>query len=387
MVKIVRKVKIDTVPKDARKASLWKGPEQEGVTFSLLSRWLTCRERFRLYALDGLAPAPLFNHRIEYGSMWHVCEEAYASSGPLGWRQRLQIHAGLLAQNYPMDRDAISHWARVCSVQFPLYLEYWEMMTGGKKRAGKDVSLYEEQTFAVPYALPSGRKVILRGKWDSVFTNDDGRTVWLFEHKTKGDVNGRQIQRQLTFDLQTMLYVVALRTYLKNLKGKGGRRHPLSLSRVAGVRYNVVRRPLSGGKGSIVRHKATKNKPEESEESFYGRLEEVIKADMMTEVIGGHVVNPDSTFFMRWDVVLGDEDVVKFRHQCLDPMLENLCGWYDFVTTGRNPYASVMPMNWRHPFGVFNVLDEGGSSDLDEYLATGSEVGLSRVDNLFPELT
>ena len=36
---------------------------------------------------------------------------------------------------------------------------------------------------------------------------------------------------------------------------------------------------------------------------------------------------------------------------------------------------------------VYNVLDEGGSSDLDAYLESGSEAGLQRIENLFPELT
>lgn len=40
----------------------------------------------------------------------------------------------------------------------------------------------------------------------------------------------------------------------------------------------------------------------------------------------------------------------------------------------------VKGVAWSH------VLDEGGSSDLDDYLSTGSEAGLRRVDELYPEL-
>jgi hypothetical protein len=43
--------------------------------------------------------------------------------------------------------------------------------------------------------------------------------------------------------------------------------------------------------------------------------------------------------------------------------------------------------HWQHPFGVYNVLDEGGSSDLDNYLESGTEIGLARTTNLYPELT
>lgn len=367
MVKVIKKVKIDTISPKERKPFLWKGPEEEGITFSLLSRWLTCRERFRLYAGEGVCPADQFNHRIEFGNLWHTCEEALASGGKMPWEDRLLISVQLLMGRYPLDREQIEHWHNVCKMMFPLYVEYWRCKT---EFARPRVPVYEEQTFRVPYLLPSGRKVVLLGKWDSVYSEDDDtplsvakdRTLWLQENKTKSDINEVQIQRQLTFDLQTMLYVVALRTHLKALKGKGGRRHPLTYSRVEGVRYNVVRRS---------RHHPGKK---ESRDDFYGRLKGIIEKE-------------PSTFFLRWDVVVTDEDVQVFRKTCLDPLLENVCGWYDHVTAGRNPYAHVMPMNWRHPFGVYNILDEGGSSDLDEYLATGSTVGLRRIDNLFPELS
>jgi hypothetical protein len=38
------------------------------------------------------------------------------------------------------------------------------------------------------------------------------------------------------------------------------------------------------------------------------------------------------------------------------------------------------------PYGVYSPLLDGGSTDLDEHLLTGSEVGLRRVDKLFKEL-
>jgi hypothetical protein len=54
---------------------LWSGPDGEGpnggITFSLLSRFLVCRERFRLHALEGWRTQDGFNHRLEYGNMWH----------------------------------------------------------------------------------------------------------------------------------------------------------------------------------------------------------------------------------------------------------------------------------------------------------------------------
>jgi len=351
------------------------------VTFSLLSRYLVCPERFRIHAVEGLAPAPEFNHRIEYGSLWHACEEGLAkqpdptNKGMNLWEKSLDSYRDALLKKYPMAREQVAHWWNVCRQQFPRYVTYWRHHPDVKRRK----NLFAERAFAVPYALPSGRVVILRGKWDSVDLIDGA--VYLQENKTKGDVREGQLQRQLTFDLQTMLYVVALFS--------GGE---LGTASLGGVRYNVVRRPLSGGKGSIVRHKGTKNKPEESHAEFYARL-------------GDRIGEEPEYFFMRWRVEVSWGDVKRFREQCLDPILENLCDDYEWwsycaeyrldpfdgnernrVFNSGEPGSGHFPRHYRRPFGVYNVLDEGGSSDLDEYLMTGSKVGLVKLDTLFPEL-
>lgn len=179
---------------------------------------------------------------------------------------------------------------------------------------------------------------------------------------------------------------------------------------ILGVRYNVVRRPLSGGKGTIVQHKATAGakcpkcngncrrpvspgglntvcqkchgfgrvnaKPAETEEAFYGRVSAIIKG------------SPEE-YFMRWKVEVSPADVQRFRRECLDPILEQLCQWWDWMNNWKaRGYQDVFADNlhWRHPYGCFNPLNEGGASELDEYLATGSMGGLAQVDNLFPEL-
>lgn len=360
---------------------LWKGPEEDGITFSLLSRFLVCRERFRLLVVEGLKTADGFNHRIEYGNLWHVCEEALASErshfgevvGTTLWEDNLKTYCQTLCKRYPMQQEQVSHWYNVCKIQFPLYVEYWSKQPDVQQCT----PLLQEESFSVPYRLPSGRVVRLRGKWDSVDLIGKGKEqgIYLQENKTKGDVNERQLQRQLAFDLQTMMYLVALSYYPCSNYG--------SEVPIKGVRYNVVRRPLSGGKGTIVQHKPSKSNPSgETKEHYYQRVSEVIKEDP------GH-------FFMRWKVEITPADVDKFRQQCLDPILEQLCQWWEYMLAHDaiiDSYSDVWSFNKdgihsRHPFGVWNILDEGGSSDVDEYLATGSEVGLQRTENLFPELT
>ena len=350
---------------------MWKGPEQDGITFSLLSRYLVCKERFRLLVVEGLRPKPEFNHRIEYGQMWHVCEETYAGrQGLTSVRDALKRYAQGLCKQYPLQQEQIQHWYNVCLVAFPIYVAHWAKHPDVKQRT----PLLQEQVFDVPYTLPSGRVVRLRGKWDGVDLVGPKRDQGIYnqENKTKGDINEQQMQRQLQFDLQTMLYLVALvlHTYEHGPLSKAADGVP-----IRGVRYNVGRRPLSGGKGSIRRHQATKTKAEETPEHFYSRLGDIIKED-------------PSHFFMRWEVEVTSQDIERFKREFLSPILEGLCDWWEKMQINKDPFDRYSRAGWhyRTPYGFYNVLAEGGSTELDEYLATGSTVGLEHTDKLFREL-
>lgn len=364
---------------------VWKGPEVDGITYSLLTRFLSCRERFRLYVIEGLCPPDRFNHRIEYGHMWHTCEEFHARNE--SWKGGLFTYCKNLSHFYPEAREDIDKWYRVCSVQFPIYVDYWEKHPDMADRS----PIEQEQIFCVDYKLPSGRVVKLRGKRDSMDVTDKYSRVWLQENKTKGDIQPDKMVRQLTFDLQTMMYLTAV---------YAGRYEPPLIeaipkgATIAGVRYNVIRRPLSGGKGTIVQKKASKNHPGETTAQYYDRLAQYIKDE-------------PETYFFRWNVEISQKDVDRFRAQCLDPILEQLCDWWQWVSfiterggsvwdndvsfgarpDQKNNGAHCSAIHWRHPFGSTNWIDEGNSTDLDEYLASGSLVGLRRVDSLFSELT
>ncbi len=346
-----------TEPK--REEPVWKGPEVDGVTQSLLSRFLVCRERFRLLVVEGLKPADKFNHFIEYGHMWHICEEHRDGD----WSSVLKVYALSLCKRYPYQQEQIQHWYNICKIQFPLYISYW----AGQKSEQNRTPLFQEQSFKVSYELPSGRVVLLRGKWDGGNLLGPKRNpgIYLQENKTKGSLDEGQILRQLQFDLQTMLYLVALDAHFPE-------------DHISGVVYNCVRRPLSGGKGSIRQHKATTKKPAETAEHFYGRVKTIIEED-------------PSNFFMRWKVEVTTADLERFKREFLTPILEQLCDWWEWVSGCQlhNPaalFSSLDGLHWRTPYGFYNILAEGGSSELDEYLATGSEAGLERTETLFSEL-
>ena len=415
-----------------RREPLWAGPEDSGpmggISQSMLGRYPCCAERFRLKYIEGWSLPDRFDHKIEYGQLWHAGEEALASNQD--WEKAVLKYAQGLVKKYPHQQDEINKYYQACKVQFPIYVEYWKK----QKDVTQRTPLLQEEVFHVPYKLPSGRVVCLRGKFDAVDLIGTGKTagIWLQENKSKGDVDSEMIKRQLSFDLQTMIYLIALQEKLSTPPGLGD----LRASQIRGVRYNVVKRPFSGGRGSIKKHQATEGskcpkckatgrvvesyykvgisqnmitgfcpkcggrgriggKPDETDESYYGRLRDIIKDDTFDE---SGKPKEDNEWFKRWKVEISQADIDKFKHQFLDPILENLCNQYDwwkmayqkgwdvFDSNKMGDECPLLLHHYRLPFGVYNSVTEQGFTEYDEYLATGNSVGLVQATELFREL-
>lgn len=356
--------------------SAWAGPTDDGTTQSIASRYYSCPERFRIMVIDGLKPVETFRSPIEYGNMWHLCEEYHAKNE--SWEEPLIKHAKILQEEYRFQQEEVLKWYHACRLQFPVYINWWK----DNEEVVARTPILQEEKFSYMHKLPSGRYARLRGKFDSVDFIGTGKNavVYLQENKTKANIDESQLRKQLTYDLQTMFYLIALRndpTVSSRLKGKP----------VAGVRYNVVRRPLSGGKGSIKQLNGSKNVAAETLEQYHERLEKVFTSE-------------PEYHFMRWKVEVSDVDIAAFTKQTLNPTLENMLDdyeWWDFCKTNdedrynttlqQQQFPHHVRRHFRIPYGIYNPLAEGKPTEVDEYLRTGSTVGLTRVTNFFPELT
>lgn len=203
---------------------LWLGPCAEGpnggITQSMLQSYLGCRERFRLKYVLGLEPQPRFSRAMEYGNMWHACEEQLAATGIIANDgidvfTKLDQYATGLLDKYPMQRDEVHKWWMVCRMQFPEYVRHWQDHPDVVDRR----PLMQEQVFDVPYRLPSGRTVRLRGKFDSIDLIPSQGGIYIQENKSKGDIDPVNLLRQLRFDIQTMYYIVALIIMKEQMRG------------------------------------------------------------------------------------------------------------------------------------------------------------------------
>lgn len=382
------------VPTTAKKAvkvppkePLWRGPEESGVTQSLIGKFLNCRERFRLLTIEGLKEREGFSLRLEYGNMIHVCEEATAAKRP--WEPALLEYCKKLVKKFGnQDSQQISHWYEVCRQQYPVYLKHWKKNPDVVNRK----PIAQEETFDEIYVLPSGRKVRLRGKFDAV--DSITKLIFVQENKAKGDIKPDRLINELPFDLQSNTYLTAAMLKYKNVGVVGG------------YRYNVLRRPLSGGKYTIKQHegRGKAKKGAETPEQFYARL-------------GGLIASDPEFFFYRWKIDVTAADIKNFQTICLNPILEQLWDWWTwikcdpfnpwrqrkigellencpildeaqrkFMTSSDTSYLQPNCIHWMHPTGVYNPTAEGRSSPYDEFMLTKSDRGLYRTTNLFPEL-
>jgi hypothetical protein len=316
---------------ETRKTALWKGPLQDGITFSLLSKFLVCRERFRLMVVEGLRESEGFDASIEYGQMWHDAEEAHARGKD--WQRIIRLHYAKWRENYPASEDETRKWFRVCQTTFPLYVQYWSKHPMEKQRE----PVLAENPFAIVYTLPSGRKVKLRGKFDCVLAVNKFRHLWLQENKSKGKIDEEGITKTLHENMQTMLYLIALHESMKEEKDKktgaprylfdigatkhhipnDGKKPPI----IKGVMYNVIKRPLAD-------MYSIRQRVKETEDGFYGRLGENIKEDSF---------NPDgsarsrSNYFHRWEAEISEQELESFKDKVFHPILEQLLDWWEWI--------------------------------------------------------
>jgi hypothetical protein len=338
----------------------------------MLTGYIACRERFRIRHIEGLAPTEAFAAPLVYGNMWHICEEHLAAK--TDWVTALKSYAMTLAKEYPIQQADVDKWYNCCLTQFPIYVDYWKRHRDVEKR----IPIFQEEKFDYKLLLPSGREIRHRGKLDSC--DSIGREgIYLQENKSKSDVDKLKLMKQLNFDVQTMTYIIALE-HDPRLSAI------IKFKKVSGVRYNVIRRPLSGGKGSITQHKGSKNVPPETKAEFYARLRQVF------------IDNAD-TFFVRFRSEVSEHDKLVFREQFLDPVFENLLDdyeWWAWAKRNDESHYNYLVRQeqfphhinrcWRLPFGGYNPVADGRTSDMDNYLITGSTVGLHKVTNFFPEL-
>lgn len=304
---------------------------RDGISYSLLSKFVACRERFRLYSVEGLR-VDGSTDSLDFGNLFHKLLEYHAHGYTLAQLER-----------WVSQECSDQLLGRIGLTIFKHYHDTWSEDDKNIKYIGS------EDIFRVPVHLPSGRKIDLRGKYDEVFRREG--KIWLQENKTKAQVDEHSLEHTLAHNLQTMLYCYTMRTHYKESP--------------VGVLYNVIRKP------------GLKQKQKETDLDFVKRIHD-------------DVASRPEWYFYRWRVEFAPGDVDNFAKRTLFPLLEQVCLWWESIKA--NPFqpwtlqdGSTNPHHYQRPFGVYDPF-RNGKGDYFDLITRGIDSGLISVDTAFPEL-
>mgnify|MGYP003434972696 FL=1 len=188
---------------------VWKGPLRDGITQSLINKYLTCPYRFFLYAGLGLEEPRQLHPNLIWGDTFHKGLELLIEKdkpqkdlSPEEWDEVIQKTNKHLKEKFPTAPGSFIH-----TIKRMLAL-YDDRYKGSSK-------FHTEVEFREPYETTNGYKVTLRGKVDAL--SHDRHT--LVEHKCKGKIDQVQTSKEVPVDHQVLLYcyITTARTVVYDL--------------------------------------------------------------------------------------------------------------------------------------------------------------------------
>ena len=344
-----------------RRNPLWK--LDDGISYSILSKFDVDPHRFHLDYVQGWKPTGV-NFPIEFGQIFHHLTEA----SDMGFTDdKLES----ICNNYVNKRitkgditeaeaNNFLFVGKISFITFKNYRAHWQqnpsIIHNDNPVYQKDFSwLGREVKFKVPYELPNGIKVFLRGKKDGRFDPMNGQRPWLLETKTKGTISEHVIRTSLHKDLQVGLYAVADQI-------EHGE-YP------EGVLYNVVRR--------------TQMKPRKGEtpQEFGDRLEK-------------DILSRPSYYFMRHAHIFTDYQLEAFITRQLNPSIFKLVTWWNSIKDDpMNPFitrdaeGNEVPNlhHYERGFGQYDSMAHG-KGEFYEIICNNEYRSYEQKEHAFPEL-
>lgn len=311
---------------------------RDGITYSLLTKFCECPERFRMRVVEGWSESGL-SEPLEFGNAFHLCLEKLPQP-PEKTTQLYQQQRFEKNTVEPHQREEFEKLMSMVEGAVHGHDKYWE-------RDHSSMSwVAHEKKFDVPYAI-DGVSIRLRGKIDGIYREArDSNRLWLFETKTKSEIDHEGLHRTLKQDLQTMLYALVT----QEMYGE----------QVSGFVYNVVRRPsIRPRRGETLYEFSVRCK-----EDYLSRPE---------------------FYFHRWEITLDRNDMELWRTRQFDPLLRQVIMWWDSIKNNPfEPWSS--PFHRQHVFGAPNPLGQGRRGSFFDYITSGSHTGLRQLSTPFPEL-
>jgi hypothetical protein len=315
----MRRLAMPTTEQKKYANSLWQGPYQDGLTQSMISYWLRgCPHRFYLKYVLGLSEPMDFNHKIEFGSMFHILLEHYPDRD--AGEDELENYCTKLCATYPTSIDHVKMNQRMAELHFNEYCEHW--------RQDGLCSISSEEVFDMVFQDHESRPVRIRGKLDDVVQETSapaGEDLWLMEHKTKGDIH-EDIGDMVAYNLQSNVYFNIV---------------SMLYPKTQGVIYNLIGRPLGN------KH-APRARKQEKQRDFLKRV--------FFDYSGSSKVYPVAEcredWFLRYRIHMTEEHRERLYSQMIAPILTQICNWWDDLNYF-NPFNSKL--HYLRPLGLLDT--------------------------------
>ncbi len=348
------KPRVKDTPDDRRQSERWtlaKSSDSQlcGLSVTAVEKWLDCKEQFRMERVQGYR-AFKGSAAIDFGELWHwLLGRHYSAKHRRAANPMKDLEAGIALYNsqYLRDnpnlpdkrREEMDFGYLKTKALWPVYLEKYGEVDAEMKWV--DVERNFEFGFSLPpisrsirdagrtveVELCPGCVVPFRGIFDGVYRRK-GR-LWLFETKTKSQINEEELEDTMHLDLQVMTYLYAIYREFKEWP--------------EGVTYNVIRNPAS---------KVSEAKGE-TKDAFVERLEGTIRKE-------------EDHYFKRWDMHVDQKDVEKFVDKQFEPILRDIQGW----ASGNHPhYVHTKALTGKY-----------GKADMFDVIARKDFTGVERVE-------
>lgn len=326
-----------TVQRDGWDNFFWR-MERDGVTQSIIALFALCPQKAHYKMIEGLE-LKMKDRALEFGSFFHEALDKVYSQRMIGNPDDEEVLQELyettkerLEDADVKDQQEFEINYGVCKVTLERYFQKWAK--------DKQNFIAIEQVFEFPYRLRDGTVIAIKGKFDGVFRDKKGK-LWLFETKTKSQIDGNHIVQKMDFELQVMIYLMAL----KHVYGETP----------VGVLYNLIRRPQQRFSGTFQR------KPE-------GVVDFIKRVD-------ADIVSNMDKYFIRYPISVTQDAVETYKTTDLDYIIERLYEWQQGgISSFRNSNACSM---WNRPCEYLPLC---GSDDM---FAKGR---YSKRERVFPEL-
>ena len=322
------------MPTPPKKREPWN-PTVHGLSYSCLNLWLQDRFACEVSYIQNLEAVESWNYQMKYGNLIQAGIEGFIKTGTMkGGFRFIQVEYQSQVDYYGMNKD-ITWWAKLAEHTLSAFVQRY------KTDHQYPLSLIEksEENLRAEITLPSsGRTVILNMYLDGEWSEG------IMENKVRGKWNPEAIAREIKWDLQYNIYVIAKYLTSGIVPSK--------------VWYQHILRPGSFG------YRGPKKRKTDTPDSHMGRIVAHMKE------------NPD-TYFYRFIGRPSLSDIERFSHACLYPMLEGFLDWYEHVTAPDRDLRENH-VDWIQPYGLYNPFVMGTEERFRTYRLTGSPIGLRK---------